>query len=93
MLERKIRAFTPFPGGAAQYHGETLKIWQAHAQAQAHNAPPGQVLAADAHGVVVACGSGVLCLTQLQRAGGKRLAAGDFLRGFALPVGSQLQRP
>ena len=93
VLERKIRAFTPFPGGAAQYHGETLKIWQAHAQAQAHNAPPGQVLAADAHGVVVACGSGVLCLTQLQRAGGKRLAAGDFLRGFALPVGSQLQRP
>ena len=92
-LERKIRAFTPFPGGAAQYHGETLKIWQAHAQAQAHNAPPGQVLAADAHGVVVACGSGVLCLTQLQRAGGKRLAAGDFLRGFSLPVGSQLQRP
>ena len=93
VLERKIRAFTPFPGGAAQYHGETLKIWQAHAQAQAHNAPPGQVLAADAHGVVVACGSGVLCLTQLQRAGGKRLAAGDFLRGFSLPVGSQLQRP
>ena len=93
VLERKIRAFTPFPGGAAQHHGETLKIWQAHAQAQAHNAPPGQVLAADAHGVVVACGSGVLCLTQLQRAGGKRLAAGDFLRGFALPVGSQLQRP
>ena len=32
-------------------------------------------------------------LTQLQRAGGKRLAAGDFLRGFSLPVGSQLQRP
>ena len=93
IIERKIRAFTPFPGGAAQYSGETLKIWQAHAQAQAHNAPPGQVLAADAHGVVVACGSGVLCLTQLQRAGGKRLAAADFLRGFTLPVGSQLQRP
>lgn len=93
VLERKLRAFTPFPGGAAQCNGETLKIWQAHAQEQAHNAAPGQVLAADAQGVRVACGSGVLRLTQLQRAGGKRLAAADFLRGFALPVGSLLQRP
>lgn len=96
-LERKIRAFTPFPGGAAQLGSDTLKIWQAQAQAQSHDAAPGQVLAADADGVLVACGSGpdrsVLRLTQLQRAGGKRLPAADFLRGFALPVGSVLHRP
>ena len=50
----------------------------------------GTVLYADAQGVRVACGQGVLNMTLLQRAGGKRLAAGDFLRGFELPAGAVL---
>ena len=50
-------------------------------------------LAADANGVLVACGEGALRLTLLQRAGGKKLAAGDFLRGFELTVGSVLTTP
>jgi len=48
------------------------------------------VLAVSDQGVSVACGEGVLRLTTLQRAGGKRLAAADFLRGFAMPVGTVL---
>ena len=48
------------------------------------------MLSADAQGVRVACGSGVLNMQLLQRAGGKRLAAGDFLRGFELPAGAVL---
>jgi methionyl-tRNA formyltransferase len=36
---------------------------------------------------------GVLCVTQLQRAGGKRLAAADFLRGFALGAGATFDAP
>ena len=59
-------------------------------EAYAGTAQPGTVLAADADGVLVACGEGALRLTLLQRAGGKRLPAADFLRGFALPVGSVL---
>jgi methionyl-tRNA formyltransferase len=48
-------------------------------------AQPGQVLAADAHhGIVVACGSGSLRLTSLQKPGGKRLPAGEFMKGFPL---------
>jgi methionyl-tRNA formyltransferase len=47
-------------------------------------------LSADAHGVRVACGQGVLCVTELQRAGGKRLNAADFLRGFAIAAGQRL---
>jgi methionyl-tRNA formyltransferase len=73
---------------------ETLKLWQAVAetaegQAQA-GAQPGTVLSADASGVRVACGEGVLCLTQLQRPGGKRLSAADFLRGCPLQPGQRL---
>jgi methionyl-tRNA formyltransferase len=41
----------------------------------------------------VATGDGVLCVTELQRAGGKRLPAADFLRGFALPPGAVFVSP
>jgi methionyl-tRNA formyltransferase len=45
---------------------------------------PGQILAADATGIVVACGEGALRLTELQKPGGRRVAAADFLHGSAL---------
>jgi methionyl-tRNA formyltransferase len=51
------------------------------------SAAPGTIVSADASGVRIACGEGVLCVTELQRAGGKRLNAADFLRGFALTPG------
>ncbi|PVE07307.1 methionyl-tRNA formyltransferase [Limnohabitans sp. Rim28] len=97
VLARRIRAFDPFPGMTvplAMAAGvETLKLWQAVAevaegQAPA-GAPPGTVLSADASGVRVACGEGLLCLTQLQRPGGKRLSAADFLRGCPLQPGQR----
>jgi methionyl-tRNA formyltransferase len=53
-------------------------------------AEPGTVVQADASGVRVACGQGQLCLTQLQRPGGKRLSAADFLRGCPLQTGQRL---
>jgi methionyl-tRNA formyltransferase len=69
---------------------ETLKLWQAVAEPAEHPAEPGTVLRADASGVRVACGQGQLCLTQLQRPGGKRLNAAEFLRGCPLQVGQRL---
>ena len=89
-IERRVRAFNPFPGASTQLGDEAIKVWQAQVEAAAAPAEPGLVLQADATGIVVACGQGVLRLTQLQRAGGKRLAAGDFLRGFALAPGQRL---
>ncbi|MEJ8295018.1 methionyl-tRNA formyltransferase [Delftia tsuruhatensis] len=94
-IARRLRAFNPFPGGATQYGDESIKVWEAHADPAdpaiaVAAAAPGTVLSAGADGVRVACGHGVLCMTLLQRAGGKRLAAGDFLRGFDLPEGAIL---
>jgi methionyl-tRNA formyltransferase len=84
-LARKVRAFNPFPGAtvqtAAQAGAVTVKIW--NAQATDAQGQPGQVLSADAQGIVVACGEGALRLTELQKPGGKRLAAGEFLKGFS----------
>jgi methionyl-tRNA formyltransferase len=80
-LARKVRAFNPFPGALGQAGATTIKIW--NALPAEGRGQPGQVLQADAQGIVVACGAGALRLTELQKPGGKRLAAAEFLKGFS----------
>ncbi|MCL2657598.1 MAG: methionyl-tRNA formyltransferase [Betaproteobacteria bacterium] len=91
VLERKIRAFDPFPGCSATLSDATVKIWQA--RCIAGNAAPGSVLSANADGVDIACGEDALRLTMLQKAGGKRLSAADFLRGFPIAAGACFDLP
>src|SRR5690606_35694927 len=85
LIARRVRAFDPAPGATTIVHGpngaETLKIWRAHAQSTHSSKPPGTVLTTEGDVLRVQCGQGVLCITELQRAGGKRLSAADFLRG------------
>jgi methionyl-tRNA formyltransferase len=85
-IGRKIRAFNPFPGAHGDVNGVTIKLWGAEVLDADSSAPAGQVLAADAqHGIVVACGGGgSLRLSELQKPGGKRLPAAEFIKGFAL---------
>jgi methionyl-tRNA formyltransferase len=92
LIERRIRAFNPFPAAATTCQGEGIKLWQGAVAADvaASSQAPGTVLAADGAGIAVQCGQGILRVTELQRAGGKRLPAGEFLRGHALPVGAVL---
>ena len=93
-LERRLRAFNPFPGAATVSGQDSIKLWAAEVvERDITDTQPGQVLFVDDRGILVACGQNALLLTQLQRAGGKRLAAHDFLRGFALTVGSVLTSP
>lgn len=93
VLARRVRAFDPFPGMSTQLGDEVIKIWQAHAlnanvSANPHHAPvSGTILAIDETGIQVACAEGVLCLTQLQKPGGKRQPASDFVRSFKGVVG------
>jgi len=89
-IARRARAFNPFPGAATTIQDTTLKIWEC----EPHDLPcdkkdlPGQILNADEYALMVACGKRtVLRITQLQRAGGKRLAWNDFLLGFSLREG------
>ncbi len=91
-IARRIRAFNPNPGAATLWQGEALKLWLAQVDGAMHGSgqAPGTVLVAQADGIRVQCGQGVLCVTELQRAGGKRLSAAEFLRGQALPVGTVL---
>jgi len=86
-IVRRIRAFDPFPGASTELDGEVLKLWAARARAAAVDERPGTVLAAGPAGIEVAAGGGVVTLTELQRAGGRRLGAADFLRGFDVKPG------
>ena len=112
-IARRLRAFDPFPGGAAALAdrpGQTIKIWQADVveaadgaggaaaagaePASAAGPAPGTLLQADPAGIVVACGAGSrLALRALQKPGGKRLPAAEFLRGFPLAAGQRLVPP
>lgn len=90
LIERRIRAFDPFPGASSTLGGETIKFWRAEFEADTPPAAePGTILSADAQGVRIACGSGVLRATELQRPGGKRLPAREFLQGLPLQAGQR----
>ncbi len=85
-VERRLRAFDPFPGATGVLAGETIKVWRA--LPCAGSGRPGEVLAVGEAGVDVACGEGALRLTELQRAGGKRLPAAAFLLGHPIAPGA-----
>jgi len=86
-LERQVRAFNPFPGAVAEFAGVPLKIWAA--ALVPGSGTPGTVLQVDDKGIVVACGGEALRLVELQKQGGKRLPAREFLNGFAIECGTR----
>ncbi len=91
VIECRLRAFDPFPGASATLGGTMLKCWRG--RIVAGSGTPGRVLAVGADGVTVACGRGALQLTELQRPGGKRLAAQALLQGMPVAVGAAFQLP
>jgi methionyl-tRNA formyltransferase len=88
-LDRQVRALNPTPGAHTLWNRSLLKVWRARVEVGAV-ADPGIVTAADAGGIVVACGAEALRILELQRAGGKRLAAPAFLAGCDLVPGARL---
>jgi methionyl-tRNA formyltransferase len=93
VLHNLIRAFTPWPGAFTFQATETkprlLKIWKAEVDEQAIG-QPGTILSADNQGVIVACGKGALRILVLQREGGRRMNAGEFLAGNPIRSGERL---
>lgn len=81
-IDRQIRAFNPMPGAVAVLHGAPIKIWRS--AVVTGQGRPGQILSTGMAGIDVACDTGALRLFELQRAGGRRLPAAEFLAGFPL---------
>ena len=88
VIERRIRAFDPFPGASTSLDGETIKLWRACTIPG--SGTPGRVLAVGDDGLTVACGQAALQITELQRAGGKRVPARQFLQGVPALTGRVL---
>ncbi len=94
LIVQRVRAFNPFPGACATVSGETLKIWTAGVTP---GTPPptavcGSILAAGPGGIAVAAVNSIVTITQLQRPGGKRLSAAEFLHGFDLRPGMGFEK-
>ncbi len=90
-LHNKIRAFDPFPGCTTRRQAgarELLKIWRSRELSAEHSSKPGTLLAVEEGQLIVQCGErSSLAVLELQRPGGKRLPAGEFLKGLRLAVG------
>ena len=85
-IERRLRAFDPFPGSRSSVEGEIVTCWRGVAR-PGRGGVPGEVLGTGG-ALSVACGEGSLDLLELQRAGARRMPAPDFLRGRAPRVGA-----
>ncbi len=83
VLERKIRAFNPYPGCWFEYKGERFKILRATVVEAAGQ--PGAILPGE--GLVIACGQKALSVLEIQRQGKKAMLIADLLRGFCFEPG------
>lgn len=99
VLAARVNGLFPWPACSVEIAGQIVKLGLADVPESvvdgaggAAESPrtPGEVIGADAHGLLVATGSGVLRLRRLQRPGGRMLAAGEFLRGFPVAAGTRL---
>lgn len=94
VVDRVVRAFDPAPGALTTLRGDNVKLWRARPLPTTSTGAAGEIVAADADGIVVRCGDGThLVVTELQRAGGKRLPARDFLQGFPVTPGERFAPP
>jgi methionyl-tRNA formyltransferase len=85
-LERAVRAFRPAPGAFGLLDGKPIKIWRAEVVDMQGEA--GTLKVTNEH-LVVACGQQGLAISELQRAGGRRLSVAEFLRGHPLAPGAR----
>jgi len=90
VIERRVRAFDPFPGATFRAGGDTVKLWRAQVERLADGAAPGTVVAVDGQQLVVACGDGALALLDVQRPGGKRGPVAQWLQAHPLRRGDPL---
>ncbi len=97
-VSAQIRAFDPAPGAQAEFSrqagqgaGEALRVFDPEVLAPLGGDPAaaGRVLAVGPAGIEIGCGSGRIRVSTLQRAGGRRLAAAEFTRGFPIVAGDR----
>ncbi len=89
-LERRVRAFNPWPIAESRWRGQQLRVWSAHVVEREMPARPGEVIKLPLAPLAVACGINALALDVVQLAGRKAMPAGDFVRAHS-PAGVVLE--
>ena len=89
-IERRIRAFDPWPGTFAFQGEKMIKFWKAEAIDEAAKATGGTVIEASNGHIDIACSKGILRVTELQMPGKKRTAVSEFLKGNSIEIGTVL---
>ena len=84
-VDRQIRGLSPFPGAWFEHDGNRIKVLASAVSDM--TGPAGHVVTTDGE-IVVACGTGAVALTRLQRAGKSAQPADEFLRGYPIDLGA-----
>lgn len=88
-IERLVRGLNPWPSAYTYLNGKVLKIWSCICCSEPAKEKPGTVCRIDKEGICVATGKGLLCITELQLEGKKRMKTDAFLRGYSLEPGTE----
>ena len=91
VIERRVRGFNPWPGAYSHISGRMLKVHRARVVTADTTGTPGEVLRADAEGLWIGTGTGVLALEEVQFENRKKLSGAEFLRGARVKPGDRLQ--
>jgi methionyl-tRNA formyltransferase len=83
VLDRRIRAFNPFPATFSLIDGQRLKIWGAEVAETDSCGQPGQIIRADNQGLLVCCGQGSLLIKEIQLPGKSRMPVAEILKSRA----------
>jgi methionyl-tRNA formyltransferase len=86
---RKIKAFNPWPVVQTRLRGQRIRLWDAALGDNRVEHTPGTITHLGEAGISVQCGDGTLIITELQREGGVRLRAADFINGFPMEIGER----
>jgi len=90
-IQNQIRGLNPWPVAYTHYQNQLWKLWNSTVvSSNGTKANPGEILAVKEDGIIVQCGSGCLCLTELQPAGKKRMSVDAYVRGHSIQVGEIL---
>lgn len=89
-IHNRIRALSPFPGAYTMFRGERLKLYRSRVFDELSSGEEGVFLFATGDGLVVQTGHGSLEILDVQKPGKKRMAAGEFLKGYPLVQGCRL---
>ncbi|MEL0286673.1 MAG: methionyl-tRNA formyltransferase [Paracoccaceae bacterium] len=87
VIDRKIRGLSPFPGAWSEFKGERIKfLCSEMSGVEDHVGAPGDVVG---EGLEIACGTGSIRITQIQRAGRAAQCTEDCLRGLSIQKGDR----